>query len=199
MTLHASGVRRLLRPDQVQERAALEAVERTGRESLAEMHRLLGVLRSPMESEQPEPPPRLTRVGELFEPVRLAGVEVTVRVVGDIERLPPGLEMATFRIVQEAVTNVLRHASASRVVDCLLEVEDAALRLEVVDDGRGAEPRQPDGHGHTGMRERAQMYGGTLDIGPQPGGGFAVKAALPIPLSTFWLEACPTPRSPRPS
>jgi signal transduction histidine kinase len=182
MTLHASGVRRLLRPDQVQERAALEAVERTGRESLAEMHRLLGVLRSPMESEQPEPPPRLTRVDELLEPVRLAGVEATVRVVGDLERLPPDLDMAAFRIVQEAVTNVLRHASASRL-DCLIEVENVALRLEVVDDGRGAEPREPDGHGHTGMRERAQMYGGTLDIGPQSGGGFAVKAAMPIPLA----------------
>ena len=124
----------------------------------------------------------LARVGELFEPAQLAGLEATVRVVGDIERLPPGVDIAAFRIVQEAVTNVLRHASASRV-DCLIEVANAALRLEVVDDGRGAEPRQPDGHGHTGMRERAQMYGGTLDIGPQPGGGFAVKAVLPISLA----------------
>jgi signal transduction histidine kinase len=103
-------------------------------------------------------------------------------VVGDIERLPQGLDMAAFRIVQEAVTNVLRHASASRL-DCLIEVKNAALRLEVVDDGQGAEPREPDGHGHIGMRERAQMYGGIVDIGPQPGGGFAVKAVLPIPLA----------------
>jgi len=182
MTLHASGVRRLLRPDQIQERAALEAVERTGRESLAEMHRLLGVLRSPIDSVQPEPPPGLARVGELFEPVRLAGVQATVRVVGDLARLPPGVDLAAYRIVQEAVTNVLRHASAGRL-DCLIEVDDAAVRLQVVDDGRGADPPEPDGHGHTGMRERTHMYGGTLDLGPRPGGGFAVSAVLPIPVA----------------
>ena len=180
MTLHVSGVRRLLRPDQVQERAALETVERSGRESLAELHRLLGVLRSPIEAGQPEPLLGLAQVGELFEPVRLAGIEATVRVVGDLERLPPGLDTAAYRIVQEAVTNVLRHASASRL-DCLIEVQDAAVRLEVIDNGHGADPQQPDGHGHTGMRERTQMYGGTVDIGPWPGGGFAVRAVLPIP------------------
>ncbi len=180
MTLHASGVRRLLRPDQVQERVALEAVERTGRESLAEMHRLLGVLRSPTNGGQPEPLPGLARVGELFETVRLAGVQTSVRVVGDLEQLPPGLDLAGYRIVQEAVTNIVRHASASRV-NCLIQVDDAVLRLEVVDNGRATEQQEPDGHGHTGIRERTQMYGGTVDLGPLPGGGFAVKAVLPIP------------------
>jgi len=183
MTLHVSGVRRLLRPDQVQERAALETVERHGRESLAELHRLLGVLRSPVEDEPPEPLPGLAQLDGLFEPVRLAGIEATVRVVGNLERLPPGLDMAAFRIVQEAVTNVLRHASATRV-DCLIEVENTTVRLQVVDNGHGSDPEQPDGHGHTGIRERTQMYGGTVDIGPRPAGGFAVQAVLPIPEST---------------
>jgi signal transduction histidine kinase len=192
MTLHASGVRRLLHPDQAQERAALEAVERTGRESLVEMHRLLGVLRSPADSGQPEPPPGLARVGELFEPVRLAGVEVTVRVVGDVERLPPGLDLAAFRIVQEAVTNVVRHASARRL-DCLIQVERAALRVDVVDDGLAAGQLDPDGHGHTGIRERTQMYGGTVEIGPQQGGGFAVKALLPIPRAAEQLPTRAVP------
>jgi signal transduction histidine kinase len=141
---------------------------------------MLGVLRSPTESEQPEPPPGLARVGELIESARMTGVEASIRVVGDIERLPQGVDMAAFRIVQEAVTNVLRHASATRL-DCLIEVENAALRVTVVDDGRGPTQLQPNGHGHTGIRERTQMYGGTVDIGPQPGGGFAVKAVLPIP------------------
>jgi signal transduction histidine kinase len=180
MTLHASGVRRLLQPQQVQERAALEAVERTGRESLAEMHRLLGVLRSPTDAGQPGPPPGLARVDELFEPVRLAGVGVTLRVVGDIERLPPGVDLAAFRIVQEAVTNVVRHTSARRL-DCLIQVEDAALRVAVVDDGQAVGQLDPNRHGHTGIRERTQMYGGRVEIGPQPSGGFAVKAWLPIP------------------
>ena len=181
MTLHASGVRRLLRPDQIPERAALEAVERIGRESLAEMHRLLGVLRL-ADGGRATRTAGLGRLGELFEPVRLAGVQATVRVVGDLERLPPGLDLAAYRIVQEAVTNVLRHASASRL-DCLVEVDDATVRLEVVDDGHATDPPEPDGHGHTGMRERTHMYGGTLDLGPRPGGGFAVTAVLPIPVA----------------
>ena len=85
---------------------------------------------------------------------------------------------------------MLRHASASRL-DCLVEVDDAAVRLEVVDDGHGADPPEPDGHGHTGMRERTHMYGGTLDLSPQPGGGFAVTAVLPIPVTKYQARAVP--------
>jgi signal transduction histidine kinase len=185
MTLHASGVRRLLHDDQVAERAALEAVERTGRESLAEMHRLLGVLRLPatVTSSEPDdayqPPARLAGVEELITSARVAGVEAHVRTVGDVEQLPAGVDLAAYRIVQEAVTNVLRHASATRL-ECLIEVGHGELRLQVMDDGRGPDPRGSDGHGFTGMRERVQMYGGSLQVGPQPGGGFAVRAVLPV-------------------
>ena len=186
MTLHASGVRRLLHDDQAAERAALEAVERTGRESLAEMHRLLGVLRSPptvgsTEPDDPhEPPARLARVAELITSAQAAGVDAHVQTVGDVERLPAGLDLAAYRIVQEAVTNVLRHASATRL-DCQICVRTGELRLEVTDDGRGPISQRADGHGFTGMRERVQMYGGSLEVGREPGGGFAVRAVLPVP------------------
>jgi len=186
MTLHASGVRRLLYDDQVAERAALEAVERTGRESLAEMHRLLGVLRSPATISSSEsddtfqPPARLARVEELIVAARGAGINAHLQTVGDVERLPAGVDLAAYRIVQEAVTNVLRHASATRL-DCLIGVGHGELRLEVIDDGRGLLSQRSDGHGFTGMRERVQMYGGSLEVGPQPDGGFAVRAVLPVP------------------
>jgi signal transduction histidine kinase len=181
MTLHVSGVRRLLRPDQVNERAALESAERTGRESLAEMHRLLGVLRTPAAApDQPEPQPGLSRVGDLLQSARAAGLTATLEITGDLTRLSPALDLVAYRIVQEAVTNVLRHASASRL-DCRIVIGPTQLELWVTDDGRGLTGEARVGHGHAGMRERVQLYSGSLDIGPQPGGGFAVRAVLPLP------------------
>jgi signal transduction histidine kinase len=180
MTLHVSGVRRLLRPDQVNERAALESVERTGRESLAEMHRLLGVLRTPAAPDQPEPQPGLSRVGDLLESARAAGLTATLEVTGDLTRLSPALDLAAYRIVQEAVTNVLRHASASRL-DCQIVIGPTQVELRVTDDGRGLTTEARAGHGHAGMRERVQMYSGSLDIAPQPEGGLAIRAVLPLP------------------
>ncbi|UOY03939.1 sensor histidine kinase [Blastococcus sp. PRF04-17] len=177
MTLHVSGVRRLLRPDQERERAALEAVERTGRESLAEMHRMLGVLRAP---DVPEdfPAPDLAHLPDLLEPARAAGLRAGFTVDGEVRPLPAGVELAAYRIVQEAITNVLRHAAATRV-DCTVAFGPAAVRLRVVDDGRGgAALRQ--GHGLVGMRERAAAYGGTVSAGPRPGGGWAVDVLLPV-------------------
>jgi signal transduction histidine kinase len=177
MTLHVSGVRRLLRPDQERERAALEAVERTGRESLAEMHRMLGVLRGP-DTPDDSPAPGLARLPDLLEPARAAGLRAELTVGGEVRPLPPGVELAAYRIVQEAVTNVLRHAAATRV-DCAVAYGPAAVELRVVDDGRGG-PAARQGHGLVGMRERAAAYGGTVEAGPCPGGGWAVRAVLPV-------------------
>lgn len=178
MTLHAGGIRRLLRPEQRDERAALEVVERTGRESLAEMRRLLGVLRAPEPAAEPAPAPGLAHVADLLEPARVAGLRVELTVTGEIRSLPPGVDVAAYRIAQEAVTNVLRHAAAS-LLDCTVDYGPDAVELRVVDDGAaGAEPR-PGGYGHVGMRERAAMCGGTVEIGPRPGGGYRVHAVLP--------------------
>jgi signal transduction histidine kinase len=179
MTLHVGGIRRLLRPDQVEERTALEVVERTGRESLAEMHRLLGVLRGP-EAGAPAPAPGLARVAELLEPARTAGLQADLVVTGKVRALPAGVDLAAYRIVQEAITNVLRHAAATRLT-CAVEYGRAAVEVHVVDDGAGRSAPGSGGHGHVGMRERAALYGGAVTVGPQPGGGYAVHAVLPVP------------------
>jgi len=175
MTLHVSGVRRLLRPDQVEERAALETAERTGREAVAELHRMLGVLRGPGTDA---PAPGLARLPELLEPARAAGLQVDCAVTGDVHTLPPGVDLAAYRIVQEAITNVLRHAGARRI-ECSVDRRDHVLELRVTDDGRGGTP-SAGGHGLVGMRERAALYGGSVEAGPVPG-GFAVHAVLPVP------------------
>ncbi|MEV4620804.1 histidine kinase [Asanoa sp. NPDC049573] len=178
MTLHVGGVRRLLGPEHSEQRAALEAVERTGRETLAEVQRLLGVLRG-FQLDDSVPAPGLAGAADLLEPARAAGICAQLTVSGDVRPLPAGLDLAAYRIVQEAVTNVLRHAAASRI-DCSIEYGPAALELLVVDDGttRGGTGR--DGHGHIGMRERAALYGGTINLGPRAGGGYAVHVVLPI-------------------
>lgn len=179
MTLHVSGVRRLLRPDQVQERAALETAERTGRESIAEMRRMLGVLRSP---EDEGPAPGLARLPELLEPARAAGLEVTCSVPGELSGLPAGADLAAYRIVQEAVTNVLRHARAARL-DVVVGYDGTHLDLRVRDDGRGpAATGEGGGHGLVGMRERATAYGGMVEAGPGSRGGYVVHAVLPAAL-----------------
>jgi signal transduction histidine kinase len=179
MTLHVGAVRRLLRPEQDEERAALEAVERTGREALAEAKRLLGVLRA-SEPDEPIPAPGLARVADLLEPARAAGIRADLTVTGQVRPLPAGVDLAAYRIVQEAITNVLRHAHASRV-DCTVDYSPAAIDLRIIDDGAGRPGAGRDGHGHVGMRERATLYGGTVHIGPTPSGGYAVHAVLPIP------------------
>jgi signal transduction histidine kinase len=182
MTLHVGGVRRLLRPEQIEQRTALEAVEQTGRETLAETQRLLGVLRS-SQSDEPAPTPGLARVPDLLEPASAAGIRTVFTATGQIRPLPAGVDLAAYRIVQEAVTNVLRHTAATRV-DCTVDYGPASIDLRVVDDGPGHAGPGHDGHGHIGMRERAALYGGTVDIGPRPGRGYAVHAVLPIPPST---------------
>lgn len=185
MTLHVSGVRRLLRPDQEAERAALETAERTGRESIAEMHRMLGVLRAP---EGDAPAPGLARLSELLDPARAAGLQVQCTLVGDVADLPPGVDLTAYRIVQEAVTNVLRHAHARRV-ECTVEYRDDVLELRVTDDGGGG-PTDAGGHGLVGMRERAALYGGIVEAGPVRG-GFEVHAVLPVPADHRVAEDAP--------
>jgi signal transduction histidine kinase len=175
MTLHVSGVRRLLRPDQQAERAALETAERTGRESIAEMHRMLGVLRGP---DTDAPAPGLARLTDLLEPARAAGLDVDCTVTGELDALPAGVDLAGYRIVQEAVTNVLRHAHARRLA-CEVTYRDGVLELRIADDGVGGAPAG-EGHGLVGMRERAALYGGTVEATPADG-GFVVHARLPVP------------------
>ena len=158
------------RPDQA--RTALRSIEAAGREALGELRQLLGAVSTPR--------PGLSRLSELTEPLRDAGLEVAV--VGGARDLPAGVDQSAYRIVQEALTNTLRHAHATRASVTIRQV-GGALELDVSDDGTGAADRAgPSGAGRglAGMRERAAMLGGTLDAGPLPDGGFRVRARLPL-------------------
>jgi signal transduction histidine kinase len=180
MTVQASGVRRLLRPDQGREREALEVVEQTGREALAEMRRLVGVLRRPEEAPALAPQPSLKHLDRLVEQARDAGLPVHVKVEGEVVELPAGVDLTAYRLVQEGLTNAIKHAGATRA-DVTVRYGDGAVELLVTDDGRGSSDgtAESGGHGLVGMRERVAVYGGELETGPRPDGGYALRARLP--------------------
>jgi signal transduction histidine kinase len=161
-------------------REALRSIERTGREALTELRRLLGTVRVP-EQDVYTPQPGLHSLGELLARIRSAGLPVTVHIEGSLADLPAGLDLSAYRIVQEALTNTLKHADASRAEVGLRRTE-TALELEIVDDGAGGGNGAGGGAGQglIGMRERAALVGGELEAGPQPGGGFRVRARLPL-------------------
>ena len=192
MGIQAAGARRVLQRRPEDAAAALESVEASSREAVSELHRLLGFLRSDGEAEDREPQPGLGDLDRLVDQVRQAGLPVEVAVRGEPRPLPPGLEVSAYRIVQEALTNTLRHAGHAHA-QVTVTYEPDALELAIRDDGVG--PRQPvgvaagTGNGHpvpgtgqglVGMRERVTLHGGALEVGPNPGGGFLVRARLPL-------------------
>jgi len=182
--LQARGGRRVLAEDPAAAAAALDDIERVSAQSLAEMRRLVGMLREdggddPSTGGVPEPQPGLRDLDRLVRQVRAAGLETEVAVDGEPRELPPGLDLSAYRIVQEALTNVLRHSPGARARLCV-RWEPAAVALQVTDDGP-ATAAAPAGHGLTGMRERVALFGGTLECGPRPEGGHAVVARLPVP------------------
>ena len=181
MTVQASGVRRLLTPEQEREREALLIVEQTGREALAEMRRLVGVLRRPEEAPALAPQPSLRHLDRLVEQAGEAGLPVRVQVEGVPSDLPAGVDLTAYRLVQEALTNAIKHAGA-RSAEVIVRYGDGAVELLVADDGRGVSDgtAESGGHGLVGMRERVAVYGGELEAGPRPDGGFALRARLPI-------------------
>src|SRR5690554_506475 len=166
---------------------ALETIAETGRAALADMRRLLGVLRDE-EGEDSDgslaPQPASGDLESLVEQVRASGLQVSLVRMGTPRHLPPGVGLTAHRICQEALTNVMKHAGPEPTVTVLVQWTDTSLTIEVSDDGRGASTQTDDGQGHglLGMRERAMMLGGTLSAGPRPGGGFRVRAQLPLPV-----------------
>jgi signal transduction histidine kinase len=180
-------------PDQA--RTALHAIESTGREALAELRRLLGAV-VPGEAESPSalaPQPGLGRLDELAGQVRAAGLDVAVTVDGLPPALPAGIDLSAYRIVQEALTNTLRHARA-RSVEVTIRGRSGAVEIEVVDDGRPPRTSDGAGFGIIGMRERATVLGGTLEAGPTAHGGFRVHALLPLdPADLADVAADPAP------
>ncbi|HHW82315.1 MAG TPA: sensor histidine kinase [Actinomycetales bacterium] len=162
---------------------ALGTISEVGRASLADMRRLLGVLREPSEASSPTTPqPMDADLEELVRGVREAGLRVSLVRMGEPRALPPGAGLTVYRLIQEALTNSMKHAGPNAQVTVLLQWLHSALALEMTDDGRGAAaPSDGRGQGLVGMRERAAIYGGTVSAGPRPGGGFQVKVLIPLP------------------
>jgi signal transduction histidine kinase len=179
MTVQASAVRRLLRPEQKREREALLIVEQTGREALAEMRRMVGVLRRPEEAPALAPQPSLEHVDKLVEQAREAGLPVELRIEGEPLSLPAGVDLTAYRLVQEGLTNALKHARAKRA-QVVVRYGAGDIEVTVSDDGRGAGSDDGGGHGLVGMRERVAVYGGALEAGPLPDGGYRLRARLPV-------------------
>lgn len=189
MVVQADGAAYVLDAAPDQARQALETISSTGRQALAEMRRLLGVLRTGDAPESGEyvPQPDVEQIKELVEQVRGAGLTVDFRIEGTPRPLPSGVELTAYRIVQEALTNTRKHGGPDAGASVRLVYFDDGLGLLVEDDGRGAahelyEDGGADGKGHglIGMRERVGMVGGTLDAGPRPGGGFRISVLLPL-------------------
>jgi signal transduction histidine kinase len=178
MTVQAAGVRSLLEDDQEREREALMVVEQTGREALAEMRRLVGVLRRPEESPALAPQPSLEHLDKLVEQARDAGLPVELKVEGVPIQLTAGLDLTAYRLVQEGLTNAVKHARAKHA-EVLVRYDNGHVELTVRDDGSGDGGGESGGHGLVGMRERISVYGGELEAGPQPEGGYRLHARLP--------------------
>ncbi|MFD9488732.1 sensor histidine kinase [Streptomyces sp. NPDC059991] len=189
MVVQADGAAYVMDSAPDQAKIALETISMTGRQALAEMRRLLGVLRTGEHREAGEyvPQPDVEQIEELVEQVRTAGLTVDFKIEGTPRPLPSGVELTAYRIVQEALTNTRKHGGPEAGASVRLVYFDDGLGLLVEDDGRGAahemyEDGGADGRGHglIGMRERVGMVGGTLDAGPRPGGGFRISALLPL-------------------
>jgi signal transduction histidine kinase len=181
MVLQVGAVRHKLPETLPEGREALEGVERTGRTALAEMRQLLSAMRDEGEDLARVPQPGLGNVDALVAQVGRAGLPVRLQVDGEPYPLPRGLDLSAYRIVQEGLTNALKHARASQA-EVLVSYGSDELAIEVRDNGNGAAAKNGDGHGHglVGIRERVKVYGGEMTAGAASGGGFVLSARLPL-------------------
>ena len=179
-----AGVARYLLPEREDGTGrVLETIESTGRQAMRDMRQLLGVLRREDDGTPHAPAPGLADLDELIASTDAAGTRVELSADGRVRPLPEGIELSAYRIVQEALTNVVKHAATDHA-RVRLVYEPEHLAIEVVDDGSGGDAPIPGGHGLTGMRERAALHGGTLEAGPLPVRGYRVAARLPLPVSS---------------
>jgi signal transduction histidine kinase len=180
MTVQGGAARLLLDSDPGRAREPLLVVEETGHQALADMRRLVGIVQDePKRAPALTPQPGLADLPALAEKLQRAGLPTDLVVHGEPETLTPGVELTAYRVVQEALTNALKHAgpAAARVT---VIYEPHELRLEISDDGPGTSSQPDGGHGLVGMRERVALYGGRLEVGPRASGGFSVRARLPL-------------------
>ncbi len=181
MGVQAAAAEQMLDSDPERARESLRSVQHAAREAIAELRRLLGVLRELDDQPSRLPQPRLAELDSLLEHVRAGGLAVELTREGPRSPLPAGIELSAYRIVQEALTNALKHGGPARA-RVWVRRHPHELDIEVVDEG-GAQPHVAaagDGHGLVGMRERVALYGGTLEAGPRSAGGYAVRARLPL-------------------
>jgi signal transduction histidine kinase len=179
MVLQARGGRRVLPTQPGETLRALDAIERAGEQAMEDMRTLLGLLRSADDGAPVAPQPRLERLPDLVADVTAAGLPVDVAIEGEPAELPLGIDVSAYRIVQEALTNALKHAGRAQA-HVILRYHSDGLELEVLDDGAGDADRPGAGHGLTGIRERVAIYGGELHCGRRPDGGYTVRARLPV-------------------
>ncbi|WP_242882213.1 sensor histidine kinase [Actinomadura litoris] len=181
IVVQADGASYAINTDVVRARQALETISSTGRLALGEMRRLLGVLREDDDAGEYAPQPGVAQLDDLVEQVRASGLSVTMGVDGSPAAMSEGRQLTVFRIVQEALTNTLKHGGLRVSADVRLCYAGDTVEIRVVDDGRGAAAvNDGRGHGLVGMRERAAVYGGSVRAAPRPGGGFEVVARIPV-------------------
>jgi signal transduction histidine kinase len=179
MSVQAAAADRVLEGDQPAIRGALESIQMTARSTIDEMRRMLGVLRAIDDEDQLAPLPGLADLDALAEQARATGLSVDVRVEGTPRALRAGLGLSAYRIIQEGLTNAIKHAGDCRAAVMVRYVPDA-LELEVVDDGSGDGLGGGTGHGLVGIRERVGLFGGELEMGRRDGGGWRLRARLPL-------------------
>jgi signal transduction histidine kinase len=181
MTIQAEGARRIADGTDPRVRDALDTIKATGHSALAEMRRVVGLLRETDDSPELSPLPRLDDLESLVEKVRSAGVRCDLSVQGEPKPLPDGVELSAYRIVQESLTNAVRHGGPEVSANVRITYGDDSLDVVVLDDGRGAAgaPSNGGGHGLVGMRERVAILGGSFEAGAKPGGGYRVRARIP--------------------
>ncbi|QYC45588.1 Nitrate/nitrite sensor protein NarX [Nonomuraea coxensis DSM 45129] len=196
MVLQAGGVRLLLPRELRQEREALALIEETGRGAVEELHRTLDLLRTAPDGGGTTPQPTLDRLAELVTHLRSAGLDVALRIEGTPRPLPAGLDLSAYRIAQDALANVLKHAGPTHALVRITH-GDAELRLEITGEGpRAGRPEPappPGGDGLTGIRERVALFRGAMDAGPREDGGYRVHAVLPLPPSGVQAAAARRP------
>jgi signal transduction histidine kinase len=179
MVLQAGAAEQVMATAPERARESLVTIQDTGREAIVELRRMLGLLRDPVAQASLAPQPSVDHLDALLDQVRAAGLPVELTVEGRPRRLPPGIDRSAYRIVQEGLTNALKHAGPAHA-SVRLRYGERALELEVLDDGRGPAGASGGGFGLLGMRERAALYGGVLAARERPGGGYALSARLPL-------------------
>jgi len=182
MGIQAGGARRILPQQPEKAKEALSLIESSSRQAVSELHRLLGFLRQGQQTDELSPQPSLRQLSTLVNDMKEAGLPIEVKIEGVERPLPPGIELSAYRIIQEALTNTLKHAGAATAT-VTIRYANSTIEVEIIDNGKGltrAEGQEFRGKGIMGMRERVSLHRGKFEAGNMPEGGFSVRVTLPV-------------------